>query len=361
MSFAHRKTVHLENEKVRVTVLPGGGHIAELKLLSNGVNPLWDPPWETIEPTQYDPSKHDEYGPTMEGGLLAGITGHNLCFDFFGPPSDEEAAAGLYVHGEASFVEYDVTTGDGEMVCKAEFPLAGFRFERRLKSSPRSHVVVITETAENLSSADRAVGWTQHATLGPPFLVKGETEFHMPATSSRVFEEEFAPGHERLERGADFTWPMVPKTGGGFSDLRILPDDEVSGAFTAHLMNPAHEHAYFTAFSKTHKTATGYIWKRSDFPWLGIWEENFSRAHPPWRSRTLTRGMEFSASPFPETRRAMIDRGETFGEKGYRWIPAKATVSVEYCMFITESERAPETVEWVDGEVRSEGLFSLKV
>ncbi len=361
MSYVHRQTAILENDKIRVTVLPGGGHIAEIKLLPDGVNPLWDPPWETIEPTQYDASKHAEYGPPMEGGLLSGITGHNLCFDFFGPPSEQEAAAGLYVHGEASFVDWDVSKGPNELVAKAEFPIAGFKFERRLKTSSDSQVVVITETAENLSAMDRAVGWTQHATLGPPFLNKGETLFNMPATSSRVIEAEFSPGHDRLKLGADFTWPMAPKAAGGYSDLRVLPDDEVSGTFTAQLMNPAHEQAYFTAYSPTHKTAVGYVWKRSDFPWLGIWEENFSREHPPWRGRTLTRGMEFGASPFPETRKDMIDRGKTFGESGFRWIPAKATVTVEYCMFIAKAERAPETVEWSNGQVSSEGLFTLKL
>ena len=46
---------------------------------------------------------------------------------------------------------------------------------------------------------------------------------------------------------------------------------------------------------------------------MGIWEENHSRAAPPWNSETLTRGMEFGVSPFPESRRKMIDRGRLFG------------------------------------------------
>ena len=72
------------------------------------------------------------------------------------------------------------------------------------------------------------------------------------------------------------------------------------------------------------------MWKRSDFPWLGIWEENHSRTQSPWNGETLARGMEFGVSPFPETRRAMIDRGKLFGVPCYRWLPAKSTVAVEY-------------------------------
>ena len=59
--------------------------------------------------------------------------------------------------------------------------------------------------------------------------------------------------------------------------------------------------------------AFGYVWKRADFPWTGIWEENHSRRNPPWNGKTLTRGMEFGVSPMPESRREMIDRRSLFG------------------------------------------------
>lgn len=359
MSYAHRKTVHLENDRIRLTVLPGGGHIAAVTLKSNGVNPLWDPLWETIEPTSYDPARHAEYGPPIEGGLLAGIVGHNLCFDFFGPPSEEEFAAGLYVHGEASFVDWEVSVAGGELIARAELPLAQMRFERRISLSPGSQVAVVRETAENLTAFDRPVGWTQHVTLGPPFLEKGKTICNMPATASKVIESDFAPGRNRLKLGAEFTWPTAPRNAGGWSDLRVMPDDDASGTYTAHLMNPAFEQSWFTAYQPSSKTAFGYVWRRSDFPWLGIWEENHSREHPPWRGRSLTRGMEFGASPFPEVRRAMVERGEMFGERGFRWIAAKAKAEVEYALFIAEASEPPAVVERSGGRVTAPGLGDL--
>ena len=353
MSIANRRTAVLENDRLRLTFLPGGGHIAAVTLKSNGVNPLWDPVWETIEPSAYDRAAHEQFGAPIEGGLLSGIAGHNLCFDFFGPPSDDEFEAGLYVHGEGSTVDYEVESdGAGTLTARAEFPIAGLRFERKMRLRPGSQVVVITETAENPAGVDRAVGWTQHVTLGPPFLEKGKTVFNASATSSKVIESVFAPGHDRLELGAEFTWPMAPRAGGGFSDLRIMPDDEASGTFTTHLMNPGLEHAYFTAWQPSTRTAVGYIWRRTDFPWLGIWEENYSRQAPPWAGKSLTRGMEFGASPFPEGRRAMMDRGTLFGERGYRWLPAGGSVTVEYCLFVAETDQAPEAVVWRDGAVR---------
>ena len=51
---------------------------------------------------------HAEYGAGVEGKLLAGIMGHNLCLDLFGGPSDEEFAAGITVHGEGSVAAYEI-------------------------------------------------------------------------------------------------------------------------------------------------------------------------------------------------------------------------------------------------------------
>ncbi len=319
MGIRNRRQVHLENDRLRLVLLPGGGHIGAVELKQNGVNPLWDPPWETIESSAYDPKAHPQFGGGGEAKLLAGIAGHNLCFDIFGVPSEEEAAAGLGVHGEASSVDWDVEASDGRLLAQADFPLTGMRFERRLELAPGSGRVDIAETATNLTGIDRAVGWTQHATLGPPFLVKGRTLFELSATRSKVIESEFAPGADRFVTAAEFDWPDVPLAAGGIGDLRQTVDIPVSGGFTAHLMDPAEPQAFFAAYHPGLETLFGYVWKRSDFPWLGIWEENSSR---------------FGASPFPETRREAMERGRLFGERTMGWVPARSAVSVEYSLFL---------------------------
>jgi hypothetical protein len=100
------------------------------------------------------------------------------------------------------------------------------------------------------------------------------------------------------------------------------------------------------AFSPAAGLAFGYVWRRADFPWMGIWEENASRPQPPWNGSTLARGMEFGASPFPETRREMIERGRLFGVPAFRWIPAATRVTVEYAIVTLSADAAPETLEW---------------
>src|SRR5690348_914747 len=167
-TFHGRRATSIENERLRVTVLHEGGHIAEIFDKASGVSPLWIPPWPSIEPSTYDRARHPEYGADAESKLLAGIMGHNLCMDIFGGPSPAEAAAGLTVHGEASVAPYQISGGPLELTMRAHFPQAQLQFERRLRLRPGSRALHIAEAVENLSAADRPIGWTQHVTLGPP-------------------------------------------------------------------------------------------------------------------------------------------------------------------------------------------------
>lgn len=349
VSFRGRRAFSIENQFLRVTVLVEGGHVAEILDKHSGVNPLWIPPWPSMEPSCYDPVRHPEYGGDAEARLLAGIMGHNLCLDLFGPPSTEEAAAGRTVHGEASIARYDIHVDHGELVARAHLPLARIAFERRICLAPDSPVVRFTETLENLSAADHPIAWTQHVTLGPPFLEKGATQFHIPAIRSKVFEGDFAGDKGMLQPGAEFVWPHAPRKNAGAQDLSVLTGAAASGSFTTHLMDPRRQQAFFLAFSPSLRLVFGYVWRRADFPWLGMWEENYSRTNPPWNGNTLAVGMEFGVSPMPEPRRSMIERGALFGAPTYRWLPARTRLAADYCAFMLPGEGLPQSVTWDGG------------
>jgi hypothetical protein len=246
------------------------------------------------------------------------------------------------VHGEGSVAPYEIDEADGALTLRARFPLAQIAFERRI--ALRERTVRIRESVENLTASDRPIGWTQHVTLGPPFLEKGVTEFRASATRSKVLESEFG-AHERLRNAAEFDWPMAPRRDGSTEDLRVLTRDDASCAFTTHLMDRSREDAFFAAFDPAARLVFGYVWKRADFPWMGIWEENHSRTHAPWNGRALTRGMEFGVSPMPESRRQMIQRGELFRVPAYRWLPAKSRLEAEYCAVTASADAIPEMLE----------------
>ena len=341
--YRGRRAASIENANLRVTVLGEGGHIAEIFDKASGVNPLWTPPWPTIDPSAFGPGDAAIYGAGNDGPLLAGIMGHNLCLDIFGPPTDDEAQAGLTAHGEGSVASYELAASGGSLVARACFPIAGLEFTRHIDL--RDQTVIVRETVKNAGNRDRAIGWTQHVTLGPPFLERGATQFRTSATRSKVFESTFG-ADDYLKPSAEFGWPMAPRLDGGASDLRMFADAKRSSAYTAHLMDPNVDQAYFAAYSPAFNLAFGYVWTREDFPWLGIWEENHSRTQPPWNGHTLTRGMEFGVSPIPETRQAMVERGRLFDTPCFRTIARGASLSVEYCAIVRHTSAIPESLDW---------------
>ncbi|MBC8167760.1 MAG: hypothetical protein H7Y20_18055 [Bryobacteraceae bacterium] len=328
--YRDRKAVSIENELVRVTVLAEGGHIAAILHKHSGVNPLWTPPWNSIEPSTWDPQRCPEYGDDSESRLLSGLMGHNVCIDLFGGPSKDEALAGIPVHGEASVLPYEITATDDTMNCACRMPMSQILFRRALQLDGES--VLISESVENLSPWDRPIAWQQHVTLGPPFLQHGHTQFDVTATASRTYEGDFG---DLFKSGVEFFWPHAPLADGGEYDLRTFTERRVSAGYTAHLLDRGSDEAHWSARSADLSVEFGYRWRRADFPWLGIWEENRSRQNPPWNGETVARGMEFGVSPQPESRRSMIGRGSMFDTPSYRWLPARGTLTADYSAYIT--------------------------
>ena len=326
-----RKLVRIENDELIVAVSKEGGHIAEIVEKKSGVNPLWMPPWPSMEPSVYSAAMHPEYGSNSESKLLAGILGHNLCLDIFGPPSESECAAGVTVHGESSVMEYDIAVTGHRMIARAHLPLAQLDFERELELAPGG-VVKIRETVLNLTAMDRPLAWTQHVTLGPPFLEPGVTTLKLSATRSKVYETNLSDA-QPYQPGTEFTWPHGPAKDGSIIDMSVQSAAPKSAGMTAHLVDLPHEHGSFEAYHAPSRVAFGYRWKRADFPWICLWEENRSRVFPPWNGKAITRGIEFGVSPFAEPRRAMIARGSLFGVPAFRWLGAKESVTVHYSAY----------------------------
>jgi len=246
------------------------------------------------------------------------------------------------VHGEASVARFEIRRFDQHVEMHATLPSAQLRVERRIVLDERT--VRVREVVENLTATDRPAGWTQHATIGPPFLQHGVTTLHVPADRSLVYPGPFGPA-DYLAAGEAFVWPHAPRHGGGSIDLSTYSSSASSSSYTAHRLDPREEEAAVIAFTPALGLAFGYAWRRGDFPWLGLWEENRARTTAPWNGGTVTWGLEFGVSPLPESRRQMIERGRTFGTPGYRWIPAHQRVEVEFRARLWPAAALPSAIE----------------
>ena len=94
------------------------------------------------------PTQHT-YGGGSDARLLAGIMGHNLCLDIFGPPSDDEFTGGSQRTWRG--VRRAVRAARRRRCADREraFPIAGLVFERRI--ALRDSAVVIRETLTNIA------------------------------------------------------------------------------------------------------------------------------------------------------------------------------------------------------------------
>lgn len=338
-----RKAIQIQNDRIRATALLGGGHIAELRLLDSDVNPMWKPLWPTYEPGEKTPDQLVRaYGPKAEAPLLASIAGHNVCLGNFGPPSPAEAAHGMIVHGETGITNWKLIGEEAEETYAAitygcTLPEAGMTYNRRLEVRRGENVLYFEDCVKNLQKVDKPFTWTQHWTVGQPFVQHGVTLFDCSGSRGKVFPDVFAPV-QRLKRNEEFQWPNAPGSNGGKVNMRIFPEKPGSGDFAAVLMDERMEYAWATAANPQQGVLAGYVWPRDAYPWLGIWEENMIRTHKPWSGREITRGLEFGNTPFPLPKRQSVEMGALFGVPTYRWLDGGGEIRVCFLAFILPIE-----------------------
>ena len=338
-----REAYTLSNGLLQMVNLTGGGHIAELRFADGSgfptLNPLWIPNWKGMEPFRYRSKAHAKrYGPILEAKLLSGIAGHNICLDFFGPPSEEEAAQGLSTHGEAPCVKWRKsnerrTARKLSLTLSVHLPEAGLQFSRAIEMQVGESVVYFKETVTNERKLDHFFHWTQHATLAPPFLTPEDGRVFMSATKGITSPGGYG-AKSLLELGREFQWPIAPASTGGEVDLSHCLIRKGLGIIASVLLDPARDVQFVAGLNIRHRLLIAYCFRRADYPWVTIWEENCSRDVAPWNGRAQTRGLEFGSAPLPVTRREAFARGPIFGTPTFSTVPARGRLTIPYIAFL---------------------------
>jgi hypothetical protein len=347
-----RPAVRLANGAIALTALTGGGSIADLRLLAAASaqsehavqNALWEAPWPSLDPNRYHPRSHNRiYGPEFVGKFLAAFTGHALCLDYFGAPSGAEVKQGLCLHGEASVNRWKILrqsqskTG-ASVVMEVNLPKAGLKFRRELRMRPNETVVYVTETVFNTRAADHLFHWTQHVTLGPPFLAPAESIVSLPAVRAISWPHGYE-GKSLLADSKEFFWPLAPAEDGSTIDISRPFVRRGTGFVAAALLNPERDTAYVAALNFRLGVMLGYCFPRKMFPWVAIWEENCARPNSPWNGKTQARGIEFGTTPMPVGKREAFATGSLFGVPTFQCVPASGRLQVNYAIFLAPVNR----------------------
>jgi hypothetical protein len=302
------------NAAMSLKVITSGGNIVWAGAPGVDLNPLWTPEWDTVpnslrrvaarDAERFSQAAED----VLESQLLACIGGHNLCCDVFGAHSEGEVQkAGLSFHGEAGLREWEVTeVDDASVTLSCHLRQSHLEVSRTYTPAPDgAPVVKVTERLKNLVGSDRALGRSQHVTLGAEIL-DGGCRFSSNCDKGLTWPED--NGEDSFWAvGAEFDMPSVPRKDGGADDWGQYPRCEKSSDLLTLRVDPSATHGYMLAdrlLPGGGAVAFAYAWERKAFPWLMTWEENRSRQQAPWSGRALTRGAKsllvspLSSSPF---------------------------------------------------------------
>lgn len=339
--FENRPALVVRNDKLELTVMAEGGAFARLVRLTDPekLSPLWDPARAAREE-----GRENTFGASL---------GHFPCVDGFGAQSPEERAAGIPSHGEAHVRPWEVRSavrsdGSATLTLAVSLPLAQETLVRTIRIADGDDVIQVHSTLESKVAFDRPVSWTEHATIGAPFLAPEVTVVDLsakramtrPASGGGAGRRRLAPGHE-------FTWPDAPSAGGGTINLRAAPQPAGTSDIVTILLDPAREHAFVTALNPARRLVFGYLFPTADYPWLQIWE---SYTTP----RGMARGLEFGSQPFGQSRRQTVDLHSLLGAPAYRWLPAMSKIETRFLLFYAatpEGFRAVDDVRLESGKL----------
>lgn len=305
----------LENGRLHVGIVQGGGHIAEIRLISSdprlAINPMFIPAGR-------------------------GYMGHMVCFPNFGPASPEERENGIGGHGEANAVDWHQTRApqiDAQGLTffyGADLPKTQFRIERAVSMKAGESQIVVEEWIENLTPYDRPYDLNEHPTFGAPFVAPGKNVLDMSGTKAMSDPRRTANG--RWVASREFAWPDAPTPDGGTISVREFHAVPQGQVYTAILADQSRPMSWFTIFNREYPLLVGYVFPTADHPWMSEWQ-NEPQADSP---AGVARAVLFGTSPWDEGLRKSVERAQLFGVPSYRFIAARQRLSTRFTIFLRE-------------------------
>jgi hypothetical protein len=295
---AGHRAIWLENDLLRVGVLPGkGADIFELTHLPSRVQLLMQTPWGLKPPTGASVS---DFLENYEGGWQELFPNANDACEYRG--------RAIPFHGEVALLpwDFDVLRDDADetalrlwVTCRR----TPFRLERTLRLRREVPRLWVEERVTNISDDpfdeaqasprgstrggepfDEAQGeyfefvWGHHITLGGDFLEDG-CRLDCPAGRISTPAQLYEPQTARLAPAQDEPWPLALGRDGERIDLRHIPGPSAR----------AHDDAILGGLDRGVYTVTNprlglrfrLEWDARVFPWVMFWQPYGGADLPP--------------------------------------------------------------------------------
>jgi hypothetical protein len=204
----------LENEALRVTVLPAkGAEIASLVDRASGTELLFTAPWG-LQPPGSPPREGSDGAPFLEN--YAG--GWQELFPTAGDPCEYRGRS-LPFHGEVATAAWEWRELDAGLTLGVDCPVSPLRVERHMHLD--GGTLRIDQTAISRSDEPEGFVWGHHLVLGAPLVAAG-ARFLTPARTIVTIPEMWEET-ARLEPGQRSSWPHARLRDGAEVDLSVVP------------------------------------------------------------------------------------------------------------------------------------------
>lgn len=317
--FTYRgiEAVFLENEALRILVLPGkGGDILEFRDKRTDIDVMWRTPHNWVAPdSRYVPSAaettwNDHYPGGWQVNLPVAGGGWEIDGNAYG------------IHGESALVPWnaEVIRADEDAatlrlsVELIRYPLS---IERDLTLRAGESRLEIDETVTNEGRRPVEYIWQQHITVGQP-LLSADARLDLPGATgvNPPYGDAFPNG--RLEGDVTFDWPHAPGMDGGDIDLREIPPHG----------STIHDQSFFIDMPEGWYAVTNpaldlgfaVTFPLDPFEVLWYWQAFGGYHESPWFNRNYNVGLEpttaYPGHGVPEAQRdngtmKELDAGET--------------------------------------------------
>lgn len=301
-----KSIMQIENNKAILGINLKGGAYYDFHLKEIPLNPL---NWRLCDPD------------------MPVLMGHFLCFDRWGPPSENEKTNGFIHHGEVNCLTWTTLTEprerNGMIFCSmmCSLPMAGLQLTRKVEMPADEAVFFVTEEIKNMNKNGRMFNIVQHVTIGPPFLEK-----------SILIDNNTEKGFEDKEDGSlnqeepELRWPVADHHG---EMVSLRQFNNAWPRVSSFVYNQNGGYGWVTVCNSDKNLMLGYIWKTEDYPWINFWR-SMSNDIP------VALGLEFGTTGMHEPFPVIAKKGKIFGCNIYDFIDADEVISKSFTAFLSK-------------------------
>jgi len=293
----------LENEKMRIVLLPGKG--------SDVIQFLY-------KPLDLDFMWASQPGLQPAGAVRSPSVGGKAFLDYypggwqeilpnFGDACEYKGAA-LALHDEVSLLpwQYSILENDPQCVSvqlEARCIRTPFRIRKTLTLRPGC-TLKIDEQVRNESEEFMDCTWGHHPAIGDPILDE-HCRIIVPPCRVKTQEQYVSP-NSRLEKGQDCEWPLVRGINGEPIDLSRVPSRATHSHDMAYLYGL--KQGWYVLFSDTHQLGFSMTWDSAVFKYLWFWQVYGGWHGYPWYGSSYNLGLEPCTS-FPQSLAGAVAAG----------------------------------------------------